>query len=113
MLVLGAGLAGLAAAYELNRAGFGVTVLEARGRAGGRVRTYRDPFADGLYAEMGAEYVDATDELDHKYSPEFGLKPRKIPASENWASKSMRGGARSSAAALCLSTAANSFAAES
>ncbi len=74
VLVLGAGLAGLAAAYELDKAGFGVTVLEARSRPGGRVRTYRDPFADGLYAEMGAEYVDASDELAHKYCKEFGLK---------------------------------------
>jgi monoamine oxidase len=74
VLVVGAGLAGLAAAYELGKAGFGVTVLEARSRPGGRVRTYRDPFADGLYAEMGAEYVDATDEYDHLYCKEFGLK---------------------------------------
>ncbi|MGH9336906.1 MAG: FAD-dependent oxidoreductase, partial [Vicinamibacteria bacterium] len=74
VLVVGAGLAGLAAAYELDRAGYGVTVLEARSRPGGRVRTYRDPFADGLYAEMGAEYVDASDEYDHKYCKAFGLK---------------------------------------
>jgi monoamine oxidase len=74
VLVLGAGLAGLAAAYELDRTGFGVTVLEARSRPGGRVRTYRDPFADGLYAEMGAEYVDATDEDVLRFCREFGLK---------------------------------------
>lgn len=74
VLVVGAGLAGLAAAYELSKSGFGVTVLEARSRPGGRVRTYRDPFADGLYAEMGAEYVDADDEYAHKYCSEFDLK---------------------------------------
>jgi monoamine oxidase len=74
VLVLGAGLAGLAAAYELQKAGYAVTVLEARSRPGGRVLTYRDPFADGLYAEMGAEYVDATDEFDHRYCKELGLK---------------------------------------
>ena len=74
VLVLGAGLAGLAAAYELKKAGYAVTVLEARSRPGGRVLTYRDPFADGLYAEMGAEYVDATDEYDHRYCKELGLK---------------------------------------
>ena len=74
VLVIGAGLAGLASAYELDKAGFGVTVLEARGWPGGRVRTFRDSFADGLYAEMGAEYVDATDEYDHRYCKEFGLK---------------------------------------
>lgn len=74
VLVVGAGLAGLSAAYELTQSGYDVTVLEARSRPGGRVRTYRDPFADGLYAEMGAEYVDASDEYDHKYCKEFGLK---------------------------------------
>ncbi len=74
VLVLGAGLAGLAAAYELSKAGYAVTLLEARSRPGGRVLTYRDPFADGLYAEMGAEYVDAADEFDHRYCKEFGLK---------------------------------------
>ena len=72
VLVLGAGLAGLAAAYELKKAGYAVTVLEARSRPGGRVLTYRDPFADGLYAEMGAEYVDATDEYDHRFCKELG-----------------------------------------
>jgi monoamine oxidase len=74
VLVLGAGLAGLAAAYALKKAGYAVTVIEARTRPGGRVLTYHDPFADGLYAEMGAEYVDATDEYDHRFCKELGLK---------------------------------------
>ena len=74
VVVLGAGLAGLAAAYELKKAGYAVTVVEARTRPGGRVLTWRDPFADGLYAEMGAEYVDATDEYDHRFCRELGLK---------------------------------------
>jgi monoamine oxidase len=74
VVVLGAGLAGLAAAYELKKSGYGVTVIEARTRPGGRVLTWRDPFADGLYAEMGAEYVDATDEYDHRFCRELGLK---------------------------------------
>ena len=74
VLVLGAGLAGLAAAYELDKAGYDVRVLKARSRPGGRVRTYRDPFADGLYAEMGAEYVDGHDATARKYCKEFGLK---------------------------------------
>src|SRR5262245_44569029 len=77
VLVLGAGLAGLAAAYELKKAGHAVTVLESLSRAGVRVLTYRDPFADGLYAEMGAEYVDAADEFDHRYCKEFGLTVMK------------------------------------
>ena len=67
ILVIGAGLAGLSCAYELDRAGYNVMVLEAKSHPGGRVRTYRDSFADNLYAEMGAEYVDSSDEYVKKY----------------------------------------------
>ena len=42
VIVLGAGIAGLVAAYELEQAGFAVTVLEARDRIGGRAWTIRD-----------------------------------------------------------------------
>ena len=41
VVVLGAGIAGLVAAFELRKAGYAVTVLEARGRIGGRVWTIR------------------------------------------------------------------------
>ncbi|SRR6266540_1063789 len=57
VIIVGAGLAGLSAAYELSQAGHNVTILEARTRAGGRVFTMREPFADGLYAEAGAMQV--------------------------------------------------------
>ena len=74
IIVVGAGLAGLSCAYELDKAGFNVILIESRSRPGGRVRTYRDPFADNLYAEMGAEYVDSTDTLVKQYCKIFGLK---------------------------------------
>jgi monoamine oxidase len=54
VIVVGAGLAGLAAAYELVAWGHDVTVLEAQTRPGGRVYTLRSPFSDGLTAEAGA-----------------------------------------------------------
>ena len=57
IIVLGAGLAGLAAAYELTNAGHNVNVLEARSRPGGRAYTMRDRFSDGLFAEAGPVYV--------------------------------------------------------
>src|ERR1700712_4502840 len=41
VVVLGAGIAGLVSAYELKRAGYHVTVLEARDRIGGRAWTIR------------------------------------------------------------------------
>lgn len=54
VIVVGAGLAGLSAAHELAGAGYSVEILEANSRPGGRVLTFRDPFADGMYAEAGA-----------------------------------------------------------
>jgi monoamine oxidase len=59
VLVLGAGLAGLAAARELTRRGLDVRVIEARDRVGGRVWTIRDGFAHGQHAEAGGELIDA------------------------------------------------------
>lgn len=54
-LVVGAGMAGLAAAHQLAAAGEAVTVLEARERLGGRVYTTRNlcPFP----VELGAEFI--------------------------------------------------------
>ena len=74
IIIIGAGLAGLACAYNLFQSDYNVIVLEARSRPGGRVRTYRDLFADGLYAEMGGEYVDSSDKYLRKYCKDFGLK---------------------------------------
>lgn len=54
-IVVGAGLAGLTAAYELDRHGWDVTVLEARGRVGGR--TWTESLSNGVPIEMGAEFV--------------------------------------------------------
>ena len=55
VLVIGAGMAGLSAAYHLKQAGIQATVLEARDRIGGRVWTDRD-FAD-IPVEFGAELI--------------------------------------------------------
>jgi len=55
-LVIGAGLAGLAAARQLANAGLHVMILEARGRVGGRVHTIRDPRFT-VPVERGAEFV--------------------------------------------------------
>ena len=85
VLVVGAGLAGLSAAYELTQAGHDVTVLEARTRPGGRVHTLRDPFADGLHAEAGATRIPNHHHFTLKYAELFGLtldpfEPRDVPS---------------------------------
>ncbi|MDB6165604.1 MAG: amine oxidase [Lacunisphaera sp.] len=60
VIVIGAGIAGLAAAQRLGRRGRRVLVLEARGRAGGRILTQ---FPPGLRVpvELGAEFVHGGD----------------------------------------------------
>lgn len=67
VIVIGAGLAGMCAAYELVQAGHDVTVLEARKRSGGRVWTLRDDYPEGLYAEAGATNVFDNHEWTNKY----------------------------------------------
>ncbi len=73
VLVLGAGMSGLVAAWELKRAGHTVIVLEATLRAGGRVHTLRELFADGLYAEAGAGRIPVNHALTREYIKRFGL----------------------------------------
>ncbi len=73
VIIIGAGLAGLTAGYELTKAGHEVTILEARHRAGGRVLTVREPFADNLYAECGGEWVESVHDYLLRYIDEFGL----------------------------------------
>lgn len=91
VLVLGAGPAGLAAAYELVRAGHEVTVLEAQTRAGGRVLTLREPFADGLYAEAGAMFFPDTHAYTLSYAKEFGLQLDPFRRPSEWQLTYMRG----------------------
>src|SRR5687768_14517553 len=58
VIVVGGGVAGLAAAGELGRRGLTVMLLEARDRLGGRIHTVRPKGWDGA-VELGAEFVHA------------------------------------------------------
>src|SRR5215471_11290706 len=84
VIVMGAGIAGLSCAYELKRRGHDVTLLEASGRAGGHVRTLHDPFADGLYADAGAEHFYYPGYTEYwRYLKEFSLMPIAYPRRDN------------------------------
>ncbi|WP_125778668.1 flavin monoamine oxidase family protein [Pseudoalteromonas rubra] len=73
--IIGAGVAGLCAAYELLRLGAKVTLLEADpSHIGGRVRTLRE--SDKLYAELGAMRIPTEHHLTRHYIREMGLKMR-------------------------------------
>ena len=73
IIVVGAGLSGLVAAFELRRLGHAVTVLEARTRPGGRVWSLHEPFSDGLYVEVGAARIPDNHDLTLRYVRQFGL----------------------------------------
>ena len=78
VVVVGAGLAGLSASRDLAAGGADVILLEARGRAGGRVEQARLP--DGRLVQLGGElvgdfhtaYRELTEELGLTIVPGFG-----------------------------------------
>jgi monoamine oxidase len=74
VVILGAGLAGLAAAWELKNAGHDVTILEAQLHPGGRVHTIREGLSDDLYAEAGAGRIPATHTITLEWVKHFGLE---------------------------------------
>lgn len=87
VVILGAGIAGLVSAYELQRSGYRVTVLEARHRVGGRVWTIRGgdriiqtgrpdqraEFDEGLYFNAGAARIPSTHRAILGYARRLGV----------------------------------------
>jgi monoamine oxidase len=77
VVIVGGGLAGLCAAYELEQRGHDVTILEAEtSHVGGRARTHR--FDNGQYGELGAMRIPAKHNLTRGYINRFGLSLRNF-----------------------------------
>ena len=88
VVVLGAGIAGLVSAFELERAGYRVTILEARSRIGGRSWTVRRgdkivqkgrpdqivTFDPNLYFNAGPARIPSTHRLILSYARRFGVE---------------------------------------
>jgi monoamine oxidase len=87
VVILGAGICGLTAAHELERAGYYVTILEARERVGGRAWTLRDGdkiemvgeetqtvrFSPGLYMNAGPARIPSFHQGLLGYAQKFGV----------------------------------------
>lgn len=96
VVILGAGVSGLAAAYELERAGYRVTVLEASNRFGGRNRTIRSgdvvqelngvqqhcDWDDGLYFNSGPSRISSQHRRVLRYCREFNI-PLEVQITTN------------------------------
>lgn len=76
VVIIGAGFAGLAAAYKLKNAGWNVTVLEARDRIGGRVFSHKFKGTD-LICELGAEWVGESHERLKGLCHDFNIPLQK------------------------------------
>ena len=72
--VVGAGMAGLNAAYKLKQSGLNATIFEGANRTGGRMFTARDLLADGLTTELGGEFIDTNHVELLNLMTEFGLE---------------------------------------
>jgi monoamine oxidase len=77
VLIVGAVLAGLTAACELERRGCRVIIFEARQRIGGRVWTLRDGFGR-MHGEAGGELIEEEQQEIRKLVKELGLQEARI-----------------------------------
>ncbi|WP_221349919.1 flavin monoamine oxidase family protein [Streptomyces beigongshangae] len=78
--IVGAGIAGLVAAHELEGLGHQVEIFEAAARIGGRVHTHRfGTGTDAPFVELGAMRIPAHHTLAMRYITRLGLADRKRP----------------------------------
>ncbi|MFO8035549.1 MAG: NAD(P)/FAD-dependent oxidoreductase [Anaerolineales bacterium] len=79
VVVIGAGIAGLTAAYYLDRSGYDVLVLESRDRVGGRMATID---WEGFKVDIGAKFVTTSDKTLLGLVREVGLEDQLVKEEE-------------------------------
>ncbi|MEM8531722.1 MAG: NAD(P)/FAD-dependent oxidoreductase [Chloroflexota bacterium] len=72
--IVGAGIAGLNAAYTLQQAGYYADIYEASQRTGGRIFSIQDRLGPGLTTELGGEFIDSNHTEMLSLAQEFGLE---------------------------------------
>jgi monoamine oxidase len=73
VVIVGAGIAGLNACYQLKKQGIEATLYEGSSRVGGRMFTLKDKMGPGITTDLGGEYVDNTHEDIIALVGELGL----------------------------------------
>ena len=74
VIIIGAGFAGLSAAYYLYKKKIDFVILEARNRVGGRVFSHTMDQSENLIVELGAEWVGDSHKRLQNLCNEFGLE---------------------------------------
>jgi monoamine oxidase len=73
IVIVGAGMAGLNAAYQFRKKGIKTRVYEASGRTGGRMFTMQNQFGEGISTDIGGEFVDTSHADILQLAKEFNL----------------------------------------
>lgn len=81
--IVGGGMAGLNAAYKLQKAGLKAKIFEGSDRTGGRMFTASNLLGEGITTELGGEFIDSTHEEMLNLMDEFKLERLDTFAPEN------------------------------
>lgn len=81
VLVVGAGIAGLTAAYRLTQTGVPVSIIEARNHIGGRIQSLSNAAGTFTIVELGGEFIDSDHTAMLNLVNELGLKTGDLVAS--------------------------------
>ncbi|MBP5975219.1 FAD-dependent oxidoreductase [Brasilonema sp. CT11] len=82
VLVVGAGIAGLVAAYRLSQAGVPVDIVEARNRIGGRIYTLQNALGTSIPVDLGGEFIDTNHTSLRSLAQELGLQIADLYAAD-------------------------------
>ncbi len=82
VLVVGAGIAGLTAAYRLTQAGVPVNIIEARNHIGGRIQSLSNTAGTSITVELGGEFIDSDHTTLLKLVNELGLQTGDLLANQ-------------------------------
>ena len=82
VLVVGAGIAGLTAAYRLRQAGVPVDIIEARNRVGGRIHSLHKVAGTSITVDLGGEFIDTNHTSMRSLAKELGLQTGDLLAAD-------------------------------